>query len=77
MGTITVNINNEVEQDFRKRVSQIYGKKKGVLGKALSEAMIAWSMKKKYFDTCMKLLEEGRDMGRLKYKNREELHDRS
>ncbi len=76
MGTITANINDDIEEIFRKRVYQIYGKRKGNLGKALNEAMIEWVRKKEYFDRCMELLEKGIDMGKLKYKNREELHDR-
>ncbi len=76
MGTITVNINDDVENNFRKKVYRLYGKRKGVLGEALTEAMLEWGRKKEYFDTCMKLLEEGIDLGKLKYKTREELHDR-
>mgnify|MGYP001584669247 FL=1 len=77
MGTITVNINDNVENNFRKRVYMTYGKRKGVLGKALTEAMDEWERKKEYFDTCMRLLEEGVDLGKLKYKTRDELHDRN
>ena len=76
MGTITANINDEVETLFRKRVSQIYGTGKGTLGKALSEAMLEWARKKQYFETCMNLLEHGTPMGKIKYKTREELYDR-
>lgn len=76
MGTITINVNNIIEQYFRKRVYQLYGKKKGMLGKALTEAMQEWSRKKDSFDKCMYLLEKGADMGKLKYKEREELYDR-
>ena len=77
MGTITANINDNVEEIFRKRVYQIYGKGKGTLGKALAEAMLEWSRKKEYFDICMKYLNEGTNMGKLKYKKREELYDRN
>lgn len=77
MGTITVNINDEVETSFRKKVYRLYGKRKGVLGKALTEAMSEWEMKKEHFNTCMKLLEGGVDLGKLKYKTRDELHDRN
>ena len=77
MGTITVNINDEVEELFRKRVSQAYGTGKGTLGKALTEAMLEWTRKKQYFDTCMNLLNQGKNMGKLNYKKREELHDRN
>ncbi len=76
MATITANINDEVEETFRKRVEQVYGTKKGTLGKALSEAMLEWAKKKEYFEACMKLLDNGINMGKLKYKTRAELHDR-
>ena len=76
MGTITINIKDNVEEIFRKRVYQLYGKKKGTLGRALNEAILDWSKKKLYFDRCMNLLETGIDMGKLKYKKREELHGR-
>lgn len=32
------------------------------------------SRKKDFFNRCMRLLEKGRDMGKLKYKEREELY---
>jgi len=76
MGTITININDDVENNFRKKVYRLYGKRKGVLGKALTEAILEWGRKKEYLNVCMKLLEEGVDLGKLKYKTREELHDR-
>ncbi len=77
MGTITINIDDSIEADFRKKVYSIYGRKKGVLGRAVTEAIIEWDKKKKYLDNCMKLLESGVNLGRLKYKNRGELHDRN
>jgi len=76
MGTITVNVSDDVEHDFREKVIQLYGKKKGTLGNALEEAMKEWSKKNKYFETCMELLDKGIDMGKLKYSKREELYDR-
>jgi len=77
MATITVNIQERVEQMFRKRVYQLYGKRKGMLGKALAEAMQEWVEKKKNFEICISMLENGVDMGKIKYTNREELYDRN
>ena len=77
MGTITININDETERLFRERVNQIYGKRKGVLGKAIAEAVMDWGRKKKNLEICMKLLNEGVKMGKIKYKNRGELYERS
>ena len=76
MGTITVNTTDETEQRFRQRVQQVYGSKKGALGKALTEAMQDWVEKHTSLDTCMLLLEEGMDLGGITYKDREELHER-
>ena len=76
MATLTVNVRDETERDFRRRAYQAYGRKKGVLGKALTEAMRDWVAKKEYFDRCMALLNEGRDMGKILYTHRDELHGR-
>lgn len=76
MATITVNVSDETADLFRVRVSQTYGEKKGALGKALDEAMIDWAVKKQVISACLKMLHEGRDMGKILYKKREELHER-
>ena len=76
MATITISINDEVERNFRSKVYQLYGKRKGSIGKAVSEAMQHWAAKKEYMDTCMHLLEKGANLGKLAYKEREELHER-
>jgi len=77
MATITINISEKVEQEFRKKAYQTYGRKKGVLGKAITEAILEWSKKKEYLEECMNLLDKGIDMGKIKYTKREELHDRN
>ena len=77
MGTITINVSDNVEDYFRKKVYQIYGNKKGTLGKAITEAIEEWSRKREYIDRCMELLEAGIDMGKLKYKKRQELYGRN
>ncbi len=76
MGTITVNVNSETEKNFRTKVQQFYGRKKGTLGKALSEAMQEWVSRKTSLERCMELLKKGSPMGKITYKKREELHDR-
>jgi len=76
MATITVNVNDDTAAGFRAVAHQLYGQRKGALGKALDEAMSDWSKKQVYFDTCMRLLRSGVDMGRITYKKREELHER-
>ena len=37
--TITVNINEKIENEFREKAALKYGKRKGYLGKAMTEAM--------------------------------------
>ena len=77
MGTITINVSDNVEQSFRKKAYQLYGKKKGTLGKAVTEAIEEWDKKREYSNRCMELLETGINMGKLKYTNRKELHGRN
>lgn len=76
MGTITVNVQDNVEKLFRERVQQKYGAGKGILGKALTEALNGWSVRGVHLDKCMALLGQGRGMGKVAYKRREELHER-
>lgn len=77
MAIITISIQDDIEEKFRMQVYQLYGKKKGSIGKAVTEAIQEWSKKKAYLDTCMELLQKGVDAGRMKYKTRDELYVRS
>lgn len=76
MSTITVNVSTETAHQFRKKAYGLLGKKKGTLGKAVNEAMQEWIHKQDYLNTCMKLLETGKNMGKIMYKTRDELHER-
>lgn len=42
MGTMTISVSDEVESNFRDRVIKKLGGGKGVLGKAIEEAMKKW-----------------------------------
>ena len=42
MGTITISVEDETEKLFRKLASAKYGKRKGALGEAVTEAMQIW-----------------------------------
>jgi len=75
MGTITINIGNETEKEFRKIASLEYGRKKGYLGKALEKALKEWVNKKTAESRTLELLEEGINMGKIKF-DRGELHER-
>ena len=78
MGTITVNVKDDVEKEFRKLVRSVRGAKKGDLGKALTEAMQKWVYEKKQekiAQEALKLLELKFNFGKRLYSNREELHE--
>lgn len=76
--TMTVNVKEEVATEFRREARRRYGKKKGYLGKAVTEAMEEWS-KRKNADLeaqALALLKNGiRAKKKWKF-NREELHER-
>lgn len=79
MGTITVNVKDEVEKEFRKVASIVHGEKKGYLGKAIAEAMQRWIDEKKQEEIAereLKLLEKGFNFGKKLYEARDELHER-
>ncbi|MFH1409438.1 MAG: hypothetical protein ABIH34_06000 [Nanoarchaeota archaeon] len=76
MGTMTITVDEDIEERFRKHVAARFGRGKGVLGKAVSEAIDDWIKKGKSIEKCLQLLEKGIDMGKMTYKSRDELHDR-
>lgn len=77
MGIITISVDDDVERKFRKAASSKYGKRKGYLGEALTEAMQTWvrseggNVKK-----AIELLKNPHHGGGLLYKSRSELHER-
>ena len=74
---LTVRVNAATDEKFRRVAKALHGKKKGYLGKALTEAMEKWTKEKEESTTvalALRLLEEGVDLGRIKYRNRNELH---
>ena len=79
MGTITVNVKDDVEKEFRKLVRSVHGSRKGELGKALTEAMQKWVYEKKQEKIAqegLKLLELKFNFGKRLYRDRNELHER-
>ena len=79
MGTITINVNDEVEKQFRVIAREFYPDKKGYLGKAVTCAMQKWVdeiLQKKISERELELLEKGFKMGKIKFKSREELYER-
>lgn len=76
--TITINVREDVEKRFRELASAAYGKKKGYLGKAITEAMLEWERKKMSTDVnarALEMLRKGFKMKKWKF-NRDELHER-
>jgi len=77
--TITISVQEDVEERFRRLAGSMYGKHKGYLGKAVTEAMSTWVERKGGSDVVaksLKLLETGIKMGKFKFKSRDELHER-
>lgn len=77
--TITVSVDAEVEKRFRRTAKSIHGKKKGYLGRAMTEAMVTWTKERERTDNVvatLRLLEEGLDIGLERYRTRDELHER-
>lgn len=79
MGTITINIDDGTEMQFRELVKQEIGKEKGSLGFAIQEALRLWIENKKETEIAqrqLKFLHEGHHLGKYKF-NRDELHERN
>ena len=79
MGTVTINLDDDTETNFRNYVSKEYGTNKGVLGRAISEALKKWLDEKKQkeiADSAIKRMKKGFNMGGFKYTSRDELHER-
>ena len=77
--TITISVDEQVEKKFRKVAGVKYGRRKGYLGKALSNAMKTWLAKQEEENVDVQAIEElrkGFKLGGLRYKDRGELHDR-
>jgi len=79
MGTITINIDDNIENEFRNYLSEKGEILKGTLGKAITEAIAKWLKEKKQEEISIKAIErmkEGFSSGGFKIKSRSELHER-
>ncbi|MBI2675263.1 MAG: hypothetical protein HYX24_02300 [Candidatus Aenigmarchaeota archaeon] len=79
MGTITVSISDSAEKKLRNVAEALYGRRKGYLGHAITDAIEEWVSKKDKAETIFKalqLIEEGRNMGKMTFKKREDLYER-
>jgi len=78
VATITVNVNEAVAKKFRETAAAAFGKSKGYLGKAVSEAFSQWLRRKQEKNASVRMLEildEGLDLGGAAF-TREQLHRR-
>jgi len=79
MTTVTINLSDELNKKFREIVKLQIGEGKGTLGRAVEEALTSWIKQKNQVeiaDEMINMMENGFDMGRVKIKKREELHER-
>ena len=77
METITININEETANKFRGAVKENLGLKKGMLSKAISEALQKWTEEieqKNINQRSLEKLKKGYNMGKKMYKKREDLY---
>ncbi len=72
-----MNVDDEIEKQFRKIAATMYGKRKGALGEAVTTAMKIWvKSESKSVKRAMELLEKGHNSGGITYKSRDELYER-
>jgi len=79
METITININKETKEVFKETVRKEYGLRKGLLGRAVNEALLKWVEEKKQKQIAEELriiMKKGFKMGKILYKSRDELYER-
>lgn len=76
--TITINVSEETEKEFRKLAKLRYGKRKGALGKAITDAIEALAEKSLYDPDAhaLALLKKGFNLGGIKNKDRAKWHER-
>ncbi|MEA1925559.1 MAG: hypothetical protein U9M95_06795 [Candidatus Altiarchaeota archaeon] len=79
MGTITINVDDKVEEKFRKEAGDKYNRRKGYLGKAVTEAMDKWIRERRQKEISrrqLEILDKGFDLGEIEYKKRSELYEK-
>lgn len=76
--TITINIKEDLDRKLRRIASVRYGKRKGYIGKAINEAVERWAEREEERADikALELLKTGFKMGKIKWKSRDELHER-
>lgn len=78
MATITLNVNNDINEEFRQIVKSKFGEGKGILGKAVEEAIKKWIFEQKQkaiTERQLKLMKHGLySLNGYKF-NREEIYE--
>ena len=77
MATITVNLDDDVAGKFRKAAAIHFGRGKGHLKQALTEALDSWLVRKKQdpVEWTLQFMREGRNCGGMTIKSRDEIYD--
>ncbi|MBS3113487.1 hypothetical protein J4448_00135 [Candidatus Woesearchaeota archaeon] len=79
MATITISVKDEVDKEFRETVRKRLGQGKGVLGKAVEEAMESWihdEKQKEIAKRAMEMMNKGLYTLKGWKFNRDEIYDR-
>jgi hypothetical protein len=79
MGTITISIDDATEKKFREVARRRIGDRKGSLGKATTEALELWirtQTQEEIAQEALHLLRQGYDLGKRKYRIRDDLYER-
>lgn len=77
MGTITISLNEQTEQQLRAIAKLKYSLKKGALAAVITEALKQWQkqLNQESINKSINFLEEGLKLGKIKTK-RDDWHDR-
>jgi len=79
MGTITISNDDATEKKFRDVARRRIGDRKGSLGKATTEALELWirtQTQEEVAQEALRLLKQGYDLGKRKYRTRDDLYER-
>jgi len=79
MATITINVKDNIEKEFREAVNKKMGKGKGVLGRAVEEALKKWvheERQKEIAKRAMEMMNKGLYSLKGWKFNRDEIYDR-
>ncbi len=76
--TITISLDEKVAREFRKNAKQKFGKRKGYLKSAITDAIKIWTqVREDDIDAhALRTLEKGFKMDGMKTKNRADWHER-